>query len=227
MSTPEIYGFGFSPFVRKTLVVAREKNIEHNHIPASPMDERVAALHPMSKIPVLKQGDLVLPDSSVISQYLEKIQPTPSFYPSDPAQFGKALWFDEYADTALAQLLLGPTIFELNFAHIMEGREVDQERIDHAINVNLPNVCTYLQSELADKEYLVGDSLSIADIAIASVFQSIKCVDITVPEDQFPTFASYINRIHARPSFANTFEAEVQELNAVHNAFKEKMAANA
>lgn len=224
MSELTIYGFGFSPFVRKTLVVLREKQIEHKHIPASPMDEQVAKLHPMKKIPVMTHGDVSLPDSSVIAFYLEKVFPETPLLPLEPASYGKALWFDEYADSAMIQKLLAPTVFEINFGHLMQGREIDQERIEKAKTESMAEVCSYLESELADQDYLVDNSFTIADISVASVFQSLKGAEITVDSTRFPKLGAYLKRIHERPSFSQSSEAELQELKIVSAKFKEKMS---
>lgn len=63
------------------------------------------AISPLRKIPAFREGDYVLADSSAICAYLEKQYPSPSFYPTTAEALGKALWFEEYADTALFQAI--------------------------------------------------------------------------------------------------------------------------
>ena len=67
-------------------------------------------LSPLGKIPALTDGDATLPDSSVICAYLERKYPERPLYPSDPYAYGRALWFEEYADSALVAVI-GPKIF--------------------------------------------------------------------------------------------------------------------
>jgi len=70
----KLYGASQSPFVRKAHIVLEEKGIPYeteNLIPVLKTPE-LLALHPMGKIPVLRDGEVVVPDSSVICAYLEK-----------------------------------------------------------------------------------------------------------------------------------------------------------
>ena len=72
----KLYGAPQSPFVRKVRVALEEKGLTYAiELPAP-------ALHPMGKMPVLRDGDLVVPDSSVICAYLERKHPSPALYPS-------------------------------------------------------------------------------------------------------------------------------------------------
>lgn len=225
MSNPVIYGFSFSPFVRKVLVVAREKNINHEQVSISPASKTILNMNPVGKIPVMAHGDLTLPDSTVIAAYFEKIEPEPKLYPADPAEYGKALWFQVYADTFMFQSLGVPTVYETYFGCVKENREVDQSRIDKVIDVSLPPICEYLEGELGDNQYLVGETLTIADIAVAGIFQYIKAVCISVNDSRFPVLADYLLRILSRESFAQSEVAEIEEIKAVHQKYKEKMAA--
>ena len=63
----------------------------------------------MGKVPVIRDSamgsDATLPDSSVICAYLEKKQPNPALYPGEPFSLARALWYEEYADTALAETI--------------------------------------------------------------------------------------------------------------------------
>ena len=84
----KLYGVNGSPFVRKALVVLEEKTLPYETermVSVSPKSPELLALHPMGKIPVLRDGDVVVPDSSVICAYLEKKYPAPAIYPDDPA----------------------------------------------------------------------------------------------------------------------------------------------
>ena len=93
-----IYGVPLSIHVRKVIVTALEKRLEHRVETVFPFDPPPGwrELSPTGKIPALKHGDLTLADSSVIVAYLEKRFPEPRSLPSDPAHYARALWFEEY-----------------------------------------------------------------------------------------------------------------------------------
>jgi glutathione S-transferase len=84
-------------------------------VPGNP-DPEDRKMSPLGKIPALRDGDRAFSDSSVICQYLERLHPEPAMYPKDPYEFARALWFEEYADTALIEVF-GPKIF---FPRIVE-----------------------------------------------------------------------------------------------------------
>jgi len=110
----KLYGVKGSPFVRKALVVLEEKGLSYEletMVSVSPKSPELLALHPLGKIPILRDGELVVPDSSVICAYLEKKYPAPALYPADPAEYAKALFLEEYADTRMFEVL-GPVLFE-------------------------------------------------------------------------------------------------------------------
>ena len=87
-----LYGNGLSPFVRKVRVVLAEKNVAHEHDPVVPFNvsAEYKAISPLGKIPAYRDEKGALPDSSVISAYLEKRHPTPALYPIDPYEYARA-----------------------------------------------------------------------------------------------------------------------------------------
>lgn len=87
-----VHGATPSPFVRKVLIALSEKGLdcELQALMPIPKTPELLALNPVGKIPIFQDGDLILPDSSVICAYLERTHPEPSLYPSDPALYGRA-----------------------------------------------------------------------------------------------------------------------------------------
>ena len=86
-----------SPFVRKVLVCAREKDlvtrIEHVN------EEDVANANPLGKVPTLVTDDgTALYDSLVICDYLDTLTGPPSLIPSDPTQRTRVLSLHALAD---------------------------------------------------------------------------------------------------------------------------------
>ena len=104
-----IYGVPLSIHVRKVIVAALEKRLEHHVEAVFPFDPPPGwrELSPTGKIPALKHGELTLADSSVIVAYLEKRFPELPLNPSDPAQYARALWFEEYVDSQIAPDVIG------------------------------------------------------------------------------------------------------------------------
>ena len=66
----------------------------------------------------------------------------------------------------------------------------------------------YLESQLGNGEFLVGRSLSIADIGVGTQFVNLRHVGVTPDGKRFPKLAAYIKRLHDRPSFKSLIDEE-------------------
>ena len=104
---PTIHGVNASPFVRKVRVAMVEKGLDYDLEPVMPIgvSDEFKKLSPLGKIPVYQDGDFVLPDSSCIIAYLERLVPEPALYPADDQDYGLALFFEEFGDTRLVDEL--------------------------------------------------------------------------------------------------------------------------
>jgi glutathione S-transferase len=205
----KLIGAHLSPFVRKVRVVLAEKNLSYEHDPMMPfgVPDEYKLMNPLGKIPVLTDGDKVIPDSSSICVYLEKIEPEPSLYSDDAYELARTLWFEEYADSGFLsgtivpfqQRVLGPIFFK---------NEPDESAIEEALNTFLPPHFDYLERELGDKEWLVGNRFSVADIATGTQFASFQHGKEKVDADRWPRLAAYVDRVLSQPSFKAIVEEE-------------------
>ncbi len=205
----KVTGVGLSPFVRKVRVVLAEKGLEYEHDPMLPMgvSDEYKQKHPMGKVPILEDGDRLIPDSSAISNYLEGIAPEPALYPSDAYDRARAIWIEEFADTGVIggtatvfqERVLGPLFFK---------REGDQAKIDEALNQTLPPFFDYLEKEIGDDDWIVGNAFSIADVALGTQFANFAIADAEVDAKRWPKLAAYVVRVHARPSFKKLMDED-------------------
>jgi glutathione S-transferase len=56
--------------------------------------------------------------------------------------------------------------------------------------------------------YLVGDQLSLADIAVAGPFANFRHTETNVDPARYPRTVAYVDRILGRPSFSAWIERE-------------------
>jgi len=205
-----IYGSTMSPYVRKVVAFAGEKGIEVELRPvvfSEPSAEYLEA-SPFRKMPAMRDGDYTLPDSTAIVHYLEAKQPDPALIPADPKLRGKTIWYEEFADTIL--VACGAKIFfNLIVAPRFLGRPGDPEAAKQAELNDLPPILDYLEKVVPDEGgYLVGDRLTLADIAVAGPFANFRHTNTRVDPGRYPRTVSYVDRILARPSFAPWVERE-------------------
>jgi glutathione S-transferase len=211
-----VYGSSLSPYVRKVLAYAAEKGIDVDVKPVAPGDPDPAfrEASPFGKMPAFRDGDYGLSDSSAIIHYLEAKFPQPALIPAEAKLRGKVIWFDEFADTILVSC--GAKIFfNLIVAPRFLGRPGDEEAARQAELNDLPPILDYLERTVPDEGgFLVGDSLTLADIAVASPFANFRHTKTKVCPERYPRTVAYVDRILARPSIAPWIERETAFLEA-------------
>jgi glutathione S-transferase len=196
-----IYGGLLSPFVRKVCIVAAEKGVAWELQPTSPgsTNPDFVAASPFGKIPAMRDGDFRLADSSAIVAYLEAKYPAPALLPGDAQARGRAVWFDEYADTILAtsglkvlfNRLVGPKILKIG----------GDEAIAAQGEAELPRLYTYLEGVCPTDGWLAGAEFGLADIAVASVLRTMIYVQLFPPPELYPGIGAWYARVCERPAW--------------------------
>lgn len=205
-----LYGSTLSPFVRKVMAFAGEKGIALELKPTgfpNPEPDFCSA-SPFRKMPALQDGDFSLADSSAIVHYLEAKFPEPALIPAEAQARGRTIWFDEFSDTILFGC--GQKIFfNRVVAPIFLKRPGDQAAAEAAERDELPPIVDYLETVVPDEGgYLVGDGLTLADIAVAGPFANLQHLGIEIDAKRHPRTAGYVDRILGRPSFSQWIEQE-------------------
>ena len=214
-----VYGSSLSPYVRKVLAFGAEKGIELESRPLPPGtdDPDFLAASPFRKIPGFRDGDFAISDSSAIVHYLEAKHPDPALIPAEPKARARTIWYDEFADTILTGCG-AKMFFNRVVAPRFLGRPGDLDAADKAEKEELPPILDYLERVVPEAGgFLVGDSITLADIAVASPFANLGHLDIKPDEARYPRTLAWVEAILARPSFAPWIERE--------KAFLEKTAA--
>jgi glutathione S-transferase len=205
-----LYGAPLSPFVRKADAVLREKgaDFELESVNIMPMPDWFKEISPARRIPVLRDTTIgtegppgTIPDSSAICAYAERKFPKPALYPTDAYEHGRAVWLEEYSDTELASQI-GMGIFRpIQFARF-QGKEPDLDTARKTYAERLPRPLDYLEGEIGGGPFLVGDRLSIADIAVVCQLVQLELVAGALDAARWPGLASLVDRLAKRESFA-------------------------
>ena len=209
-----VYGSSLSPFVRKVLAFAAEKGVELELQPTGMPNYLPEYLEasPLRKMPALRDGDYTLADSSAIIHYLEAKQPEPPLIPAEPRARGKVIWFDEFSDTILCACG-AKMFFNRIVAPRFLGREGDLAAADAAEREELPPILDYLERVVPDAgAYLVGDSITLADIAVASPFANLGHLGCEIDSSRHGRVRAWTDSILSRPSFAPWIEREAAML---------------
>jgi len=145
-----IYDAPRCPFCARVRIALADKGIEHELVRID-LDSRptfIKELNPPSgRVPVLEEDTFVLPESSVINEYLEERYPDPTLLPADPSERALArvliFRFDDFGDAYY---------------------DVFRQRVPDAAE-GLHRAFTALDRRLQSTPYLAGATYSLADIA--------------------------------------------------------------
>lgn len=198
----QIIGSYLSPYVRKVLVVLDLKGIAYEIDPIIPFmgDERFSRLSPVRRIPVLLDDRVTLADSSVICQYLEDRYPQPALYPLDIADRARARWYEEYADTRMGDVFIWRLFNQVAINPFVWGEPTDQEALQKTLTEEIPPVLDYLEAQVPAAGFLFGD-LSIADIALSTLFRNAAFARFRVDSSRWPRTAAFVERVLELDSF--------------------------
>ncbi len=211
----KLLGANVSPYVRKCRAYLAEKGIAYTYEAVSPFSPPPGFrdISPLGRIPVLLDGDRPIADSTVICLYLERCNPTPALHPADPYLYAHALWIEEFMDGGMMPFA-GPLVFRpLVLGPIAMKQPVTPTIKADALKVVETSIhpqWDYLEKELADKLFFVGDMLTIADIAVASGHVNLRHADVSPDANRWPKLAAFLTRMYARPSFAALLAEETK-----------------
>lgn len=209
-----VLGGGVSPFVRKVRVVLAEKGLDYQHENVNPFGppEGWREISPLGRIPAFRDGDKIINDSSVICAYLERRFPKPALYPSDDYEYARALWLEEFADGGMVPVAGPKLFFALVLKPLFGGKSepdpADVAAAEKCVAEDLPKFWDYLERELGDNEYFVGNRLTIADISVASPFVNTRHAGVAPERKRWPKLRAFLDRMHGRPSFKALIEQE-------------------
>ncbi|NTX25850.1 glutathione S-transferase family protein [Burkholderia pyrrocinia] len=148
-------------------------------------------INPAGKVPVLVDGDRVIPESAAIVLYLADKYPEKALLPVDPAQRAQAYRWVMFAVTELEQPLW--RITRHTFLYPPEKRspaDIELAREDFA------TMAAILDKHLEGRKFIVGDTLTVADCVTAYLIDWASECNLIEP---FPQLRAYLERLYARP----------------------------
>jgi glutathione S-transferase len=188
-----LYDNAFSPFARKVRMVLELKRLPFEAVDGLAAEGRrkLAGLNPRVEVPVLRDGGLVVVNSSHIVAYLEHRHPERPVYPADPATRAEALAWERRADTLLDAITHDVSNGGFGFpaGSMPEGlREAARE--------DLAEVYDDLERALAGKDFVCG-ALSIADLALFPHLTALRFLAISFDGATHPRVLAWYKRLRA------------------------------
>ncbi len=188
----ELHQFRHSSFCEKVRLILAAKRLDYGVVEVTPGlgQLELFRLSGQRQVPVLVDGGAIIADSSAIALHLEETVPEPALLPADPKERARVLLLEDWADTALASgarqalLLAAGSDPVLRGALLPEATPAALRSLVGALPTDLlaPLGDTLGQGErrqlqrnleqlallVSEGGHLVGDSLSLADLAVAA-----------------------------------------------------------
>jgi glutathione S-transferase len=158
------------------------------------------AINPNGAVPTLVDGDFALSESRAIMQYLASKKPEAGLLPKDErGRADVARW--QFWDAAHWSPALAGIAFERLLKGMMNLGAPDAAKIEDYLK-NFRRWGAVLDGQLQGKTYVVGNTLTIADLTIASSLMYAKQTEIPLAE--FGNVEAWFGRISALDAWKQT-----------------------
>jgi glutathione S-transferase len=191
----ELFAHPFSSYCWKALIALYEKKLPFEFRMVEPdhpeNGERLRQIWPLGKFPTLTDGEKSWFEATIIVEYLDRVHPEgPRLVPEESALEVRQLdrVFDNYVMTPMNAI-------------VRDFIRPEEERHPPTVaeaKAALDEIYDWLEARTMGREWAVGDSFSLADVAAApSLFYADWVREIG---NHRPALAAYRARLLARPS---------------------------
>ena len=221
-----LHQFQISPFCDKVRRILHWTRLDYR-IQEVPLARALSIrrINPIGKLPCLEHDGSFVADSTDIAYYLEERFPEPPILPSDPAQRALCHVFDDWADESLyfyemrlrftlphnarrwipellhadsaALRALAPHIIPGMMRRLTRKQGVGRKSVQQVLE-DVERHVDALEGLLGDRDWLVGDALSLGDLG---VYSQIRCIGGTEEGariiEQRPKVAAWLERVDA------------------------------
>jgi glutathione S-transferase len=166
-----------------------------------PPADAYRALNPLGNVPYLEDGEVKIGESVAIMLYLaERYGPTPLLPKSDPARLARVLQL-----TVFSEASLGAFVNTLLMAKFGAPEADKQNWSARAQDGRVDQFVDFVAKTLGGNKFLVGNSLTLADIAIStSLGIAVGGLGKTLPAP----LAAYQEDLHALPTYQRAREKQ-------------------
>lgn len=205
--TAELHGYQYSVYAWVARFALHEKSVGYKWVEVNPFADDLSAgyltLHPFGRVPTLVDGDFTLFETSAITRYVDEAFDGPALQP--PALHARARVnqimsiVDSYVYWPLVRQVfshgvMGPRI----------GRPSDLSEYQQGLAA-APRILRALDRVADDGSFLVGDTLTLADIHLAPMMSYFTAANDGFDLlEQHESLHTWWTAISLRPAFADT-----------------------
>ena len=187
--------------------------------------KKVKKFNPTGKLPALEHGDKLICDSTDVAHYLEQVFPQRALIPAAPVHRAMVHVLEDWADESLyfyemhlrfttpgnrernmprmveheSKFLrwLLPRVVPGGIARITATQGIGRKSIEQLV-VDVERHVEAVNDLLGGDEWLVGEQLSLADLAVYGMFQALRDADMAMEIIQrYPPVLDWMARLEA------------------------------
>jgi glutathione S-transferase len=213
----DVYWGSGSPFSWRVLLALELKGLSYtNHLLQFSKQEhkspQMLSLNFRGRVPVLKDGDYVVFESLAVLFYLDRKYPAPPLFGRTPEEAGVIMRvvceYQAYAEEHVMKIV--NAFFVRTPDHTVKAEELASSM--HVV----ANEARSIEARLAKSEWVVGETISAADIVIFPSLQLLLRA-LARPEARelssrflplalhYPALARWIDRVEALPGYERTY----------------------
>ena len=195
-----LYQFRHSAFCLKTRMALKAKKLIYRVEEVKPGIGQIEIfqISGQKQLPIIiDDNNQIISDSSNICEYIDKKNSNNKLFPEDPILFAQSKLIEDWADTTMASLCkkaliksafdnpklreaLLPDDIPLSIKGIIDNipfknlNNISNLFLSDKSNIEFQKILESLSKALLNKNCLIGNSLSIADISVASQLSLLK-----------------------------------------------------
>jgi len=157
-------------------------------------DPEYRAMNPHGRVPTLKDGDSVVWESEAILRYLAARYGAPQFWSDDPAARAAV---DQWLAWTAASLYRD--WIDLFWRRVRTPPQQQDAAEIERLRQNTAARYAFLDSQLASRPFLAGDTFSLADIAAGMTLY--RWYEMPIARPELPALRAWYERLLERPAY--------------------------
>jgi glutathione S-transferase len=190
----EIHDFRHGARGLRAAWLCEEMGLAHSFVPvAFPPDASYRTLNPFGTVPFLRDDDVSMSESIAMMFYIaQKYGPTEALPPVEDPRYAKVLQFTLFGEASLSSLM--NSLLAARF-----GAPEEHKRNWSAVGIEarLKKAVGEIGNQLGDREFLVGPTLTLADISVAT---ALRIWNRGVGQELPAVLQAYCERLQGRPA---------------------------
>ena len=199
-----------SPISRKVRIIMGEKKMLCVLKEEEPwnLSQECYKLNPAGELPIFIYDGNVLCGNNAICEFLEETSKDYKLLPNTPKERAEVRRLTEWFDTKFYREVYRNIIYEKIFKRFAYGQTPDSKVLKNGYN-NLSFHMEYIDWLTEQKNYLAGDTFSMADISAAANLSILDYLG-DISWDEYKNAKLWYSKIKSRPSFKDLLKDNIR-----------------